>query len=749
MLKKTLIAIFFVVSLTTTAEDAGSLSQLSDRVKNYTKFHFRDKKISPISGVDILRRAQEALGAHHYHLAAAFFERYLRAFNGSESPNALLTVRFGLGVSYQHIKNYPLAIANLKKYLSQFLSTDCKNFDQLLAVLRVILNIPKSEFRDREFFDLLEAISHADLPHAIKPEIIFVSAKIAAKIGLGEKGYGWLNQVSLEEDGHEFKASAYLNQGLIAISLGNIKSAETAFDRCLRNDHDLTQALKERCHLGRARIYAHLGLFALALKDYDQISKDHFLTRVAAFEKIYVYLKSSDHQRALALALEFVTQNQDENSAKIFDLIPYLKMKALSGEDTEKTIEEHVQKLLKLRTKLPHPIHAKKYSAFSMGLTLHELTKGELVQPASAYLSLETQNALLTLKTDLSDSENALARILKHLGSSNLSDIFPEYELHEKELRSFAIAALKEGSALLADDFARLSSLMNAEQKTRVTAAKNRRSSLLSLAGQASRTFRSEAGLQALLGLDEQLKQLETDLEKVTCDERSGLYQLEKTEAAEENKRPWYLLSEDRQNIEEEYFKLIRDRFTLKMKALEHTIEHSASKELILSFMMAIDDEARVYSEIRDKKKALLETGLDQKARNSWQSWRLSVENIQKAFLAKDKKISEFVATLNLELTKLSDELIKLKHEFKVLSKAINAPSPDASGEILATYLETLNRKLARLSSYVGDISLLKAQELENKRLLDLDYFSGEQARLGEQLYDLKSSPLWRWPNGR
>lgn len=733
-----------------------SLDNLASRIETASQMNAR-KGLGPqnIASERAFSNALKFYGHKEWQSVIREVNNYL---NLSQVPQNrdYLQAQYMVARAYEETRMPMRALRAYFRYIAAYMTDSQKNEDEFIDVLRRMIPLAAADTQaTSELRKLLSSVTTLSLPENIRPEVLFIAAKSAAKDGNRKLAESWLEQVLSTTNDMRLKAKALYISAILAISINDLDSAEAKLSKIIQIDDGKNTSdgysNQDLARLALARIAIRQKKHKLSMKYFDAINQESPSYKDALFESIYVHLGLNEDNEARNKALLFLARfAETPESMQLRQILAYLDLRAGDIESAQASMNAADKKFDQILNWMKNNLS---------GLTsidqnrLHAFLSISQLQ-LKTHPSIEAAKVLFSRMAEstrrLADVEGEMRDLVYTVGRANIEQLRPTWAARTEQLAKLADDALSISHRLAATErnlFAKRTPDLVSQQ---LKASEERRTKLLTPAASAGRQAHFWSGLSQLLELTSKIAIEHRKLSASQASIAAAKQLIENTK----NKDLQSLHSKRIEELENQVSRANQATtvtLTRLRKAKIHYLiqqsPHHATRKFLAQYATAMHEESGLLQGLRNTSQTTSERLLSEDTAKAWKRWHYVVDRLFSELDALDSDIRNNInKTLNnleeheTHHQKISDMLREARTKLEQkLAKSISL--------VVDQYAANIEQRQSRHRKWSADIEWLQFQSLEQKSKEFEEKFQIEKQVLQDNLTDLEQGVLWRWPD--
>jgi outer membrane protein assembly factor BamD (BamD/ComL family) len=690
-----------------------------------------------ILGQLLIKNAYRALASNDYYGAIGYFNSYLNKIQ-VPVPSIHLGVRAKLGIAYENIGRQDLALSNYLNYLSLFLSSQEKNYDEMLDVLRRLVTIAtngKSQ-SPKELAQLVSSLVSIELPKHFKDQVLYYSAKTAAHIGNQKLAGDWLIEASSSRD-PKLKSRALYLRSLLAIASQQWNAAESLLKQSLDAEESLDVDMVSLAYLALARVSIRQRHLALGLTYYEKISDDNPHYAAALFERVYLHYELGQHKTSRQLAGQFIAKFPNHSDAfKLRTLIAYLDLKAGDLKTARLGIQSSNAELtaiaLWLQNLMPNAPNLKPENLAEIArktkgiLPLNELVSKGL----ELYSSLNEQNYRL----EILDQE--MNSTLYSVGSIDLSILNPTWHNRALQLDKIAKKSLLIGHKLVAAEKYLYTNLLSPVEKQFLQASEDRRIESLSAMAKMRRERDRWKTFAEYSSLDVTHQKTAKQIEALRAQIASIDFVTANLEGQSSSRGDIRQLVNQLERINQNFTRSKTILNKSKINAMDQHGFHQIAKRFMIQYSLSLVDEAGVLQNLRSRLDSPSDRFIAGEINELWKNWKFVAEGTFSHLLDLEQDIQQGIKQTLDSIDHQRRQNSQLRQHIAEIQNRLQLTLSSSAGIILSQYQKQIETRLDRQRNWEAEVEWLEAQGKSKELSASREKYALENQILKDNLED-------------
>ena len=671
-------------------------------------------------------------------------------------PHEYLRAQYMLGRAYEEIRLGSRALRAYFRYIAAYLTTAKQDDEQLIEVLRRIVPMAAQDGDSiQELRELLSSITSLDLAPGVRPEVLFIAAKAAARSDNRQLASLWLDESIATATDPRLKAKSLYIKALLALAQRDLETAEDHLSEVIQVD-DGKNGLdgynnRDLARLALARIAVRKKRYDAALRYYSLIHDDSLAYKDALFESIYIHLGKRQDNEARAKALLFVGKFPDATeSLQLRSLLAYLDLRAGDLQAAAASIKASENEL--------NSISKWMRSNFSgVSIIDHERLLDFIAISQSQVKATPTIEAGQKLFARISETARRLADIdgelrdtIYALGRTNIERLKPRWVNRAEQISKLADEALTIGHRLAAAERHLYTERLSPVDVQRLNASETRRIHYLTPAAASKRKTRYWRALVNFFSLTEGMAKKHQTLLASRADLASARYLLD------HSKRPDLKLEQDTR-LKELEARVQRATVTiattltrLRREKLEHLIRqspHQVVRKFLAQYATALHEENAILQELRAKPRSTSDKLLADDTTKAWKRWQFVIDKLFGEIESLDQDVRKGIGQIISDIEKHEKNLKQLSDTLALIRSELERRMGGAISSIVDNYGATIEARQSRHRKWTADIDWIRHSSAEKSSNSLTERYELESQILRDNLTDLQQGVLWKWPD--
>lgn len=671
-------------------------------------------------------------------------------------PGDYLKAQYMLGRAYDEIRLPARALRAYFRYISAYLTAPRRDEDELVEVLRRMVPLASLDGEaSRQLRELLSSVTSLELPAEIRPEVMFIAAKAAARSGNRNLASTWLDTSLTTTTDPRLKAKALYVKALLALGNRDLDQAEETLSEVIQADDGKNGPdgynTRDLARLALARIAVRKKRYDAAIRYYGLVPDDSAAYKDALFESIYVHLGRRLDDEARAKALLFVGRFPDASETiQLRTLLAYLDLRAGDLEAASASMGAADKQLDAIAKWMKQNMSGVATVDQSRLLDFIALSQPQLKLTPTIYEAQKLFARIAEVARRLADVEGEVRDMVYTLGRANIEQLRPRWANRAEQLAKLADETLAVGHRLAASERHLYASRFTPIETQQLKASETRRTNLLTPAAAAKRKVYYWAGLATFFDLTAEISTEHRKLAASRADLAAARYLLDHTQKKELRASREKRLDE----LEEQLSRATRATAVtlsrLRKEKIEHLIRqspHHAARKFLAQYATALHEESGILQHTRGTPASTSEKLLAGDAAKAWKRWQYVVDRLFEGLDGLDAEVRAGIGEILHEVESHEQRHRELEARLATIQSDLERKLGLSLSSIVDRYGAVIDGRLARHRKWTADIEWLRFQEDERAGRRAKERFDLETQVLRDNLTDLQQGVLWKWPD--
>jgi hypothetical protein len=617
---------------------------------------------------------------------------------------------------------------------------DAKNQTQFLRSLQRLLPLMAKEpaSTQERLIPLLSGVTGLNLPSDLKASVLFESAKAIASLGHTERAAEWLGDAARRSPTPRVEAAALYYRALMALKLGDLKTAETTLDKIFLIDGDITTEVRDLARLAQARLAVRQRKASTALKTYAQVKASSPFFRDALFESIYVDVSLDQMTEARNKAILWLSRYGDTPQAvHVRTLQIWLDLRSNLLNSARQQISTADTRMNELLEWLKSHYEGKERLTRDEVNELLTISRETIIPSPMIVEGSRLFGALAAEQRRLSDLGGEVRDARYTLGSIGIERLRPEWVRRTESLARQAQDTLEIGHRLIAVERRLYAERLSPAAKQRFEAAETRRLAMLSRMAEARRQMAAWPVWAAHFSVSDKLAKGQRELLRLEAELAAA--RLTATASPANGREPKLAsLESQTQGLRERLTSSLEKQRAERVRDYALQSPHQSLKSLFTDYALSLTDESDDLANLRENAPEGAERFLADDYTTAWASWRTTVGEIFAALNTLDKEIKDDLNDILARTDKHHAEGATLLARLTATSARLESLMAQSFKVVLAHYENEIEKRRARQQKWLADIDWLEANQSANDHERLRKSYELERQILEDQLLDLE-----------
>lgn len=731
------------------------LDTLASRIETASQIYMRQGLGPQKIAAD--RAFKNALNFYRHQEWQSVIRETNNYLNLSQVPNDLeyLQAQYMLGRSYQETRLDARALRAYFRYIAAYMTQSKRDEDEFIDVLRRMIPLAtKDSNAISELRKLLSSITTLNIPDAIRPEVLFLAAKTAAKEGNRKLAETWLQQTISMTGDVTLKAKALYIKALIAISINDLALAEDLLTEVIQVDtgENTSEGYNNRdlARLALARIAIRRKKYDTAQKLYEVIPEESSAYKDALFESIYIHAGRHQEEKARSKALIFIARFPDsQESTQLRSLLAYLDLRAGDIDAAQASIKaadkqlDQIAKWMRANFSGVTAVDQSKLTDF-IAISSPQMKTSPTIDSARKLF-----DRIAEITRRLADIDGEMRDLVYTIGRANIDHLKPRWTNRTDQLATLAEEAISISHRLAAVERNLYNDRIPPVETQQLNASEERRTKLLTPAASSKREAHYWHGLAKLFDLTSEIAIEYRKLSAVRAEISAAKYLIDISKKSDVDPARVRRLDDLEIQLTRASTAARSVLSRLRKAKIEHLIKqspHHAARKFIAQYATALQEESGVLQAFRGSPRNISERLLAEDAARAWKRWHFVVDLLFKQIEALDAEIRLSIEQTIRDLDDHENVHQKLSERLSEARTLLENQLGQSISTIVDQYTFQIDDRQSRHQKWTAGADWLRYQASERTAKNLEEKFNLETQVLRDNLSDLEQGVLWQWP---